>query len=352
MRARFLQGHWKKVKKLLSLKREADQDGEYRVAKRIHGVVLNMEGRTSIEIAQVLKSPRSAVSLWLKNYEADGLEGILEGHRSGRPCVLNHEQLKSLEDIVESGPVAYGFLSGVWTSLMVARVIEEEFGVKYHPGHVRKILHQLDFSVQQPKRSLAKADPLKRSRWKRYTYPHIKKKPKKKEPALIYNDEASFRQDSTLHRTWAKSGCQPLIPVTGQRKSIKVFGSVELFSADFQYKTAEVFNAKTYLGYLEEMTRIYFPRKTFLVQENASYHKDKEVWQWFGENRNWLTVYNLPPYCPELNATERLWHHTRLTGTHNRYFTTLDELHETLMAVFDGIRLHPEQIRGYLQPFC
>jgi len=180
MRARFLQGHWKRIKKLLSLKKEAEQDGEYRVAKRIHAVALNMEGRTSIEISEVLKSPRSAVSLWLKNYEGHGLEGILEGQRTGRPSELTPQQQTTLADIIESGPVAYGFLSGVWTSPMVARIIREEFGVEYHPGHVRKLLHELGFSVQRPKRILAKADEAQRSRWTRYTYPNIKKKPKQK----------------------------------------------------------------------------------------------------------------------------------------------------------------------------
>lgn len=178
MRARLLKGHWRTIKRLLSFKKEAEKDGEYRVAKRIHAVVLNMEGRTSPEIAQLLKSPRSAVSLWLSNYEGHGIEGILEGQRSGRPRALTSPQLTLLADIVESGPIAYGFLSGVWTSPMIARVIQEEFGVEYHPGHVRKVLHQLGFSVQRPKRTLARADEAQRSRWKRYTYPNIKKKPK------------------------------------------------------------------------------------------------------------------------------------------------------------------------------
>lgn len=134
----------------------------------------------SVEISEVLKSPRSAVSLWLKNYEGHGLEGILEGQRPGRPPELTPQQQTTLADIIESGPVAYGFLSGVWTSLMVARIIRGEFGVEYHPGHVRKILHELGFSVQRPKRILAKADEAQRSRWTRYTYPNIKKKPKQK----------------------------------------------------------------------------------------------------------------------------------------------------------------------------
>ncbi len=180
MRARFLQGHWRKLKKLLRLKNEAEQDGEYRVARRIHAVAPNMEGRTSVEIAAVLKAPRSAVSLWLEHYEDHGVEGLLEGQRPGRPAVLTAAQRSTLADIVESGPVAYGFLAGVWTSPMVARVIRQECGVTYHPGHVRRLLHDLGFSVQHPRRVLAKADAELRSRWKRYRYPNIKKKPKPK----------------------------------------------------------------------------------------------------------------------------------------------------------------------------
>jgi len=180
MRARFLQGHWKKVRRLLGLKRGAEKDGEYRVAKRIHAVVLNMEGRTSTEVAKVLKAPRSKVSLWLKNYVDHGVDGLLEGHRSGRPPEIRSREKVTLADILDSGPVAYGFLSGVWTSPMIARVIHEEFGVEYHPGHVRKILYGLGFSVQRPKRTLARADEGKRSRWIRYTYPDVKKKPKRR----------------------------------------------------------------------------------------------------------------------------------------------------------------------------
>ncbi|MBI4668047.1 MAG: winged helix-turn-helix domain-containing protein [Elusimicrobia bacterium] len=181
MQARFLQGHWQTIKRLLRFKKEAEEDGEYRVAKRIHAVVLNMEGRPSTEVATLLKSPRSAVSLWLKRYEGQGLEGVLEGHRSGRPRDLTAQQLTALADIIDSGPVAHGFLSGVWTSPMITRVIHDEFEVEYHPGHVRKILYHLGFSVQRPKRILARADEQKRSRWIRYTYPHVKKKPKRRE---------------------------------------------------------------------------------------------------------------------------------------------------------------------------
>jgi len=174
---RLLRLHPKTYSKLVRLGKEAERDGAYRVAKRLQAVVLNAEGRTSGELAEILKAPRSKVSEWLSRYQAYGVEGLLEGYRSGRPPQLSAPQRKQLEDLLDSGPVAYGLDSGVWTSPMIAWVIEAEFGVCYHPGHVRKLLHALGFSVQRPRRLLARADAAQQDRWHRHTYPNLKKKP-------------------------------------------------------------------------------------------------------------------------------------------------------------------------------
>jgi len=158
MLPRLLRLHPATHRRLIRLGKEAGRDGAYRVAKRLQAVVLNAEGRTSGELAAVLKAPRSRVSEWLSRYQQHGLEGLLEGYRSGRPSTLTSPQRTQLGDILDSGPVTYGMDSGVWTWPMIACVIEEEFGVQYHPGHVRKLLHGLGFSVQRPRRVLARAD--------------------------------------------------------------------------------------------------------------------------------------------------------------------------------------------------
>jgi len=82
-----------------------------------------------------------------------------------------------LGDILDNGPEAYGLDSGIWTSPMIAWVIETEFGVQYHPGHVRKLLRGWGFSVQRPRRVLARADAAAQDRWHRHIYPALKKKP-------------------------------------------------------------------------------------------------------------------------------------------------------------------------------
>lgn len=113
----------------------------------------------------------------------------------------------------------------------------------------------------------------------------------------------------------------------------------------------EVFNAKTYLEFLEQVARVYHRKKIVYIQDNASYHKNSQVWDWFGDNRKWMDVVNLPPYSPEFNATERLWHHTRITGTHNRYFETSALLLNALETVFAEVKNNPSSIDGYLKPF-
>ena len=142
------------------------------------------------------------------------------------------------------------------------------------------------------------------------------------------------------------------MPVTGERKSVKILGAIELWHARFHYRQDTVFNASTYLAFLEQLARHYRRRGAILIQDNASYHKDAEVWRWFASNRHWLEVHQLPSYSPEFNPTECLWQYTRKNGTHNRYFANITELLGTLLRVFGQMQSFPELIRSYLLPFC
>jgi transposase len=133
----------------------------------------------------------------------------------------------------------------------------------------------------------------------------------------------------------------------------KVFGCIDVRSLKFiHHFEDEVFNAKTYLYFLENVFAKNFHKKQVCyIQDNASYHKDSNVWEWFDENKDWLHVKNLPPYCPELNAAEHIWHHTRVSGIHNQYFDSKDQIIHNLEQVFFDIRKKPKLIEGYMRPF-
>src|SRR5512142_670993 len=88
-----------------------------------------------------------------------------------------------------------------------------------------------------------------------------------------------------------------------------------------------------------------------LFCEMMSNYLCASIYDYFAKHRRQLEVFQLPPYWPELNAQERIWHYTRKHATHNRYFGSPDELCDTLFHTFGNIRRHPEEIQGLLEPF-
>jgi len=180
--ALFAKGNRRTVGSLEALRRQAHADKAPRVALRIQGIMLSIDKHSATHISELLHVHRVTVHAWINAWNAHGREGLLEGHRSGRPPRLSDPQKEQLYDIIESGPVAHGLSSGVWTSPIIGRVILEEFGVAYHAGHVRKLLGELGLSLQRPTTKLVQADPKKQNRWIRYTYPNLKKKAGRRRP--------------------------------------------------------------------------------------------------------------------------------------------------------------------------
>jgi transposase len=63
---------------------------------------------------------------------------------------LSAEDFAALEQGLVAGPQACGYPTALWTSQRVARLIEQQSGVKYHPDHVCRILAKLRWSCQRP----------------------------------------------------------------------------------------------------------------------------------------------------------------------------------------------------------
>jgi transposase len=62
----------------------------------------------------------------------------------------------------------------------VAHLIQQEFGVRYHEGHVWKILVSLGWSPQRPVGRARERNEAAIRTWKRKTWPTIKEKPARK----------------------------------------------------------------------------------------------------------------------------------------------------------------------------
>jgi len=182
-----------------------------------------------------------------------------------------------------------------------------------------------------------------------------KKNAQREGAIIVFEDEASFRQTPTLHATWARRGSQPQIPTRGERHTQKIFGAVSLAGARFVYlHQPDYFQWETYLAFVDQVLVPAFYRRghrIYLIQDNASYHKKRETYDWFAQHRRYVEVFQLPPYWPELNATERIWNYTRNHATHNRFFERPQQLCRALFRTFEHVQEHPDEIQTLIQPF-
>jgi transposase len=154
----------------------ADERGDLDAWRRGRAVRGYVEGRRVVDLAEELDVTRGSVNRWLQWYEAMGVAGLETGTAPGPAPKLTDQQRVELVAIVEEGPLAAGYQSGVWTGPMIGDVIEQRFGVRYHNHHVPRLLHQLGFSVQRPRKRLARADSEAQAQWLRVRLPAIKKK--------------------------------------------------------------------------------------------------------------------------------------------------------------------------------
>jgi transposase len=148
--------------------------------RRFEAMDLLKQGFNQSEVARRVKVASQTVSRWVAQAAAGGEQVLKKAGRAGRKPLLDDEQRKQLEKRLLEGPEKLGYETPLWTCARVAHLIEEEFQIDYHPGHVWKLLRQMRWSPQRPVGRALERDEAAIAEWKTKTWPAIKKKPRRK----------------------------------------------------------------------------------------------------------------------------------------------------------------------------
>jgi transposase len=143
--------------------------------RRRRAMKLLRRGLKVVEVAAAVASSTSSVCRWKEALADHGPAALAAKPVPGRPRKLPKQQCQKLLDVLLMGALAYGYPNELWTLKRIARVILREFGVRYHPNHVWRILRDLRWSCQVPQRRPVQRDEAAIEHWKRYKWPHIKK---------------------------------------------------------------------------------------------------------------------------------------------------------------------------------
>ncbi|HBB9961651.1 TPA: transposase [Vibrio parahaemolyticus] len=120
------------------------QEKSTRMKMRLLALALFQKGYSRSQISKLLKVSRTSVNSWVKAYLSEGLEGLQEKPRSGRPALLTPSQQKSLAKYIEQHTSLS--TNKRLTGSDIHRYIKTEFGKDCHPDHVYTLLKKLGFS--------------------------------------------------------------------------------------------------------------------------------------------------------------------------------------------------------------
>ena len=151
------------------------RDFEALEKRRLKAARLFRKGRSQAEVVSALGVSRQSVSRWHRVWQREGEAGLKAAGRAGRKPKLTAAQLSQVEQALLRGPLAQGYATILWTLPRLARLIATLTGVKYHPGHVWRILRALDWSLQRPEHRAKERDDDAIARWQKRRWPQRKR---------------------------------------------------------------------------------------------------------------------------------------------------------------------------------
>ena len=130
--------------KLIDIKSLIAKETNGRMRIRLLALSHIKDGANRAQTATYLKISRKAVNDWTKKFDENGLDGLKEQPRAGRPCSLTAEQLITLKEYVTKNSIKPN--GGRLTGKSLVNYIQEEFGVTYCLDNIYRLLNSLNFS--------------------------------------------------------------------------------------------------------------------------------------------------------------------------------------------------------------
>ena len=147
--------------------------------RRLKGAKLLARGVSKSEVARQLGVTRQTVAAWEQRLDEGGQDSLKRG-TLGRPRQLDSPQERELGQLLMAGALSCGYPTELWTLPRIGKLIAQRFGVEYSTGHLWHLLRRLGFSCQKPEKRATQRNEGEIVRWKRHTWPALKKKPNAK----------------------------------------------------------------------------------------------------------------------------------------------------------------------------
>ena len=133
------------------IKSQLRKDDKFSQGVRLYAVYQIAKGKDAKDIQDMYSTSHKSICNWVHRYNAEGIDGLKDRPRNGRPSYLIDSQKSELEQVLQSSPLEHGYQTATWTGALVGDFIKKQFGIEYKKAQIYNILHSLNFSFQKGK---------------------------------------------------------------------------------------------------------------------------------------------------------------------------------------------------------
>ena len=322
----------------------AQSTPQKRLWRRIQTVVLAQQGRTAQDLADALGCSLKAVKNWVAQYNRGGIPALHERPRRGRPPLLDPQEYPRLKQRLDAPPRPEDEACTL-RGRDVQRILEQEFGVLMSLQAVYDLLHRFGYSSLMPRPQHEEANPEVQEFFQEIVVEQIEAiavEHPDQEVRLYFEDEARFGQQGTITRVWAPKGSRPRALRQNGRQWLYVLMAVCLSTGTTSALLMPELNTSVVNLFLEQFAReLPAGVHAVLIWDGAGYHTGKYL-----VVPSDVSLIQLPPYSPELNPVENLWHYLRSHHWSNRPYRDYGELECEAIRSLGVVCQDPENLKS------
>jgi len=327
-------------------KRAAETSETWKEWRRRRALELHEAGWTQALIAQALGVTEAAVSQWFKMVKESGPEALKPKTRQGQGAWLSEEQLRKLPAVLDRGPESFGFSGELWTCPRIARVIEHEFGVLYDPDHVRRLMHRLDWTCQTPVLRASQREEARILDWLTRVWPAMLKSARKEARTIVFIDESGFYLGPVVAKTWSPANIRPILHAPVRREHLSVIGGMTLDGGLYIQVHRSSVGGHGAVQFVSHLLR-HLPGPILLLWDRARIHRSVELKEFRKlDTIDRLKIEYFPPYAPEVDPQEYVWHHLKHVDLRNLTSHSLDDLWLHLRTATKRLRARAGVLRN------
>lgn len=181
----------------VALKQEISRSEDARYDHRLHGLLLICQGMTIQAVSHYLGQARRTVQYWVDRFRADGLAGLRERPRSGRPAQLSRQQRAAIGRDLRRSPRDLGYEQNGWDGRLLSHHLALRYGVQLQVRQCQRLFHELGFRLRKPRSVVAGADPQAQAAFKKLRRYRLDPR-----VDLWFLDECHFQQHGSRARLW------------------------------------------------------------------------------------------------------------------------------------------------------